>query len=302
MVQTKHYVFTLNNYIDDDLNRLRAIAQTAEYLVFGKEVGANGTPHLQGYICFAQVKTFLQARNLIGIRAHIERKRGTVDEAADYCKKDGDFEEFGALPIIAGNGGKFNKFVTWVKQFYDENGRPATEKEIALEYPSLFVMYGHKLHQLAKYATPDPVLQQATEWRRWQLDLKQELLPDCTDDRGVVFYVDEEGGAGKSWFQRVMVSEFPDRVQLLSSGKRDDIAFAVDEHKDIFMFNIARGQMEYLNYSVLEMLKDRMVFSSKYNSKMKILHKVPHVIVFCNEHPNMEKMTDDRYIIRDPHN
>lgn len=123
-------------------------------------------------------------------------------------------------------------------------------------------------------------------------------MQPCTDNRAIVFYVDEEGGHGKSWFQRVFISMYEDRVQLLSSGKRDDIAFAVDEHKDIFLFNIARGQMEYLNYSVLEMLKDRMVFSSKYNSQMKILTRVPHVIVFCNEEPDYNKMTNDRFVIR----
>ena len=55
--------------------------------------------------------------------------------------------------------------------------------------------------------------------------------------------------------------------------------------------------MEFLRYEILEMLKDRMVFSPKYASRMKFLHRVPHVVVFSNEYPAMDKMSDDRYDI-----
>lgn len=298
MVQTKHYVFTLNNYTQDDIQRLRSIQEACAYIIFGKEVGNSGTPHLQGYVCFKQVKTFLQAKNLIGTRAHIERKRGSPKEAADYCMKENDYEEFGVLPTTGGSDTKFKRFVEWVENSHAINLRVPSEREIAVSFPDMFVMYGSKLRALAKHHCPHPILETALEWRPWQTELRDELMQPCTDNRAIVFYVDEEGGHGKSWFQRVFISMYEDRVQLLSSGKRDDIAFAVDEHKDIFLFNIARGQMEYLNYSVLEMLKDRMVFSSKYNSQMKILTRVPHVIVFCNEEPDYNKMTNDRFVIR----
>jgi len=55
--------------------------------------------------------------------------------------------------------------------------------------------------------------------------------------------------------------------------------------------------MQFLIIGLLENLKDRMVLSPKYDSKMKILRKTPHVIVFCNEDPDMDKMSADRYII-----
>jgi hypothetical protein len=57
--------------------------------------------------------------------------------------------------------------------------------------------------------------------------------------------------------------------------------------------------MEYFSYRLAESLKDRLVFSTKYASAMKILHKVPHVAVFCNEMPDMEKLTADRVIIQE---
>ena len=55
--------------------------------------------------------------------------------------------------------------------------------------------------------------------------------------------------------------------------------------------------MEFLQYTILEQLKDRMVYSPKYNSMMKYMQFVPHVVVFCNEQPNMTAMSEDRYEI-----
>ena len=40
-----------------------------------------------------------------------------------------------------------------------------------------------------------------------------------------------------------------------------------------------------------------MVFSPKYMSKMKVLAKVPHVNLFCNEEPDVLALTNDRYKI-----
>lgn len=90
-----------------------------------------------------------------------------------------------------------------------------------------------------------------------------------------------------------------DDVQFLSVGKRDDLAHAIEIQTRIFLLDIPRGQMEYLQYSVLEMLKNCLVFSPKYQSSMKRLLKCPHVIVFCNEYPDMDAMTRDRYYIID---
>nr|AUF34970.1 putative replication-associated protein [uncultured virus] len=92
-----------------------------------------------------------------------------------------------------------------------------------------------------------------------------------------------------------MLTQFPDKVQILSGGKRDDIAHAIDPSKQIFLFNVPRGGMEYLQYTILEQIKDRMVFSPKYNSQTKILRNRAHVVVFSNEMPDIEKMTHDRY-------
>jgi len=38
-----------------------------------------------------------------------------------------------------------------------------------------------------------------------------------------------------------------------------------------------------------------MIFSPKYASTVKILQKLPHVLVFCNEDVDHSKMSADRF-------
>ena len=67
------------------------------YLVVGKEVGENQTPHLQGFIYYENPRSFKSMKKLL-LRAHIEPAKGTPLQASDYCKKDGNFYEYGKLP------------------------------------------------------------------------------------------------------------------------------------------------------------------------------------------------------------
>jgi hypothetical protein len=99
-VRTKHFVFTLNNYNADELEHLNNLVNTeqVQYLVLGYEQGAQDTPHIQGFVSFINRKRWSTAKRILGSRVHLEKARGTVQEAAEYCKKDGVFSEFGDVP------------------------------------------------------------------------------------------------------------------------------------------------------------------------------------------------------------
>lgn len=293
--QGKHWCFTINNFDDADERRLTELYERGgvRYIVFGSELGESGTPHLQGFVTFADRKRFTQVRNAIGERAHIERALGTPWQAAEYCKKDGEFVELGTAPPGRGARTDMDRFKLWVTDRFQETGRRPSERDVANSFPQLFVRYRRNLLDLVIHICGDPVMQLG-DMRGWQTDLRERLEQDA-EDRVIHFYVDEQGGTGKSWFTRWFLTQHPEKTQMLGIGKRDDLAHAIDISKSIFLFNVPRGGMEHLQYTVLEQLKDRMIFSPKYCSTTKLMETNVHVVVFCNEEPDYGKMSADRY-------
>lgn len=85
----KTWVFTLNNWTEEEWNTLREWDYT--YIVVGKETGEEGTPHLQGAVTFRVNKSMKGLKELLP-RAHWEKAKAP-DAAFAYCKKDGDFWE-----------------------------------------------------------------------------------------------------------------------------------------------------------------------------------------------------------------
>jgi len=105
-VRAVRWCFTLNNYTADEVDSLVrncSDRKVVAYLVYGKEVGEEGTPHLQGYIELSSKREFSTVKKLVGTRAHIEQARGSSQQASDYCKKDGAFKEYGAMMVGAGH-------------------------------------------------------------------------------------------------------------------------------------------------------------------------------------------------------
>ncbi len=305
-MSVKNWCFTHNNYTEPDLTILRQYGErigqrddSLVYLVYGREVGDGGTPHLQGYLCFPSPKSFNQVRALfqpLSAAPHVEKSRGTPTQASTYCKKDNDFEEFGCLPAGHGRRTDLDRFIEWVPGQYESRGRPPSESECALAFPALFLRYRRNMLDLSTMLCPPPVfVPDGSELRDWQVELETSLDSEA-DDRTIRFYVDTDGGKGKSWFIRYYISKQKD-AQLLGIGKRDDIAHMIDTSKRFFFFNIPRGSIEYLQYTVLEQLKDRMVVSPKYNSHVKVFPTNVHVVVMTNEEPDQSKMSADRYII-----
>lgn len=293
-MSSRNWCFTLNNYDADDERVLCELGSSGRvvYLVFGRELGATGTRHLQGYVRFPNAKVLASVKSLVSTRGHYEIARGTPLQASTYCKKDGDFEEFGQPPVGGGKRSDLDEFIIWVKSL---EHRPP-QAELVVRFPSLWLRSGARLWDIidANIAKPS-LIPETVDLRAWQEDLIS-ALEEPVSDRNVDFFVDPVGNTGKSFMTRYLLSTRDD-VQVLRVGKRDDLAHAIDPSKKVFLVDVPRSQMEYLQYSILEMLKDRTIFSPKYHSATKILSTVPYVAVFCNEEPDMTKLSEDRYVM-----
>lgn len=97
--KAKHWCLTVNNYGDADICQFKNIEESAAYYIYGKEVGDSGTRHLQCYIVFKTAKSYAACRKIwpTGYFTH-KYPKSTPQQAADYCRKDGDVVEFGELP------------------------------------------------------------------------------------------------------------------------------------------------------------------------------------------------------------
>lgn len=102
-MQARRWCFTVNNYTEDEEvyfhNLVTLYPEDVRYCVFGLEIGVQGTPHIQGYIEFFRPKRFGGVKDILTERAHIEISYGSQQQAIDYCKKDGNWFEYGAKAI-----------------------------------------------------------------------------------------------------------------------------------------------------------------------------------------------------------
>lgn len=136
MSKAKHWCFTLNNYEQTDIHKLNdfSLHEDCQYIIYGREVGENGTPHLQGYVCLRSRARLNQLRQYISDRAHFEIARGTPSQAADYCKKDGNYAEFGTIPKQKGTRSDLLAVQERIKQ-------GATRDQIRDEFFNIYAKY-----------------------------------------------------------------------------------------------------------------------------------------------------------------
>lgn len=140
MSRARAWCFTINNYTDDEVIACDEIECT--YIVYGDEIGTEGTPHLQGYVEFKDAKSLASVKKLLGGRCHLEKRRGTPLEASNYCKEDGRFFERGKLS----NQGKRTDLDEIADLVKNEGVQGVIETR-----PDAFIKYGRNIERLAEY-------------------------------------------------------------------------------------------------------------------------------------------------------
>ena len=83
---TRGWCYTINNFTEEDRDGLRSLE--CVYNIFGYERGAEGTPHLQGYVHFKSHKTQQGVKKMMP-RAHLEPRRDNRPSSGLLQKRRG---------------------------------------------------------------------------------------------------------------------------------------------------------------------------------------------------------------------
>lgn len=289
MSTAKNWCFTLNNYSDEDIDRINGLVENdarVSYLIYGKEVAESGTPHLQGFISCKKKSRLQLVKSLIGSNPHLETARN-VNASIQYCKKEGEWVEFGSRGAGQGSRSDIQDFQEAVK------GGMLNLKQIRETHPEVYAKYPRFCMEYVRDNYPDVVIPEHP-LRPWQQYL-YNLLEEPPDRRTIIFVVDEIGNSGKSWFADWYQQKTGDTCQVITPGKRNDMAYMLSLGLRVLFMDAPRAkQAEFIQYDFLEDLKNGRIFSGKYESLMKKYEPI-HVVVCMNEEPDRTKLSEDRY-------
>lgn len=144
----RNFCFTMNNYSNTEL----VDNINCRYIAYAKEVGASGTPHLQGFICFYNATTKKSViKQMPG--CHIESMNGTLRQSEDYCSKEGQLVERGDKPASNDDKGRANQ-LKW--QRTKELAMAGKLEEIDADH---YIQYNSTLERISKkfMKKPDPL-------------------------------------------------------------------------------------------------------------------------------------------------
>lgn len=95
---SRHYCFTSQS-IEPEFDE-----SICRYLIYGREHGEKTHKlHYQGYVEFKKPIRIAQAQRVLGLqKQHFEPRKGSRDQAREYCMKEEDYEEFGTWDLKPG--------------------------------------------------------------------------------------------------------------------------------------------------------------------------------------------------------
>lgn len=141
MSRNRAWCIVINNPTPTDEFGVKYLFKKAEYGICSREVGAKGTPHLQGYIRLSTPLS-LQAMKKLLPRANLQVAGGSDLENKTYCSKDGDILiEVGTMSE-QGKRNDIKEIATLIKN------KEITLEELMFEYPDMYVKYSRSFEKM----------------------------------------------------------------------------------------------------------------------------------------------------------
>jgi hypothetical protein len=234
--------------------------------------------------------------------AEIKPARGTNVEAADYCRKDGNFWEVGVEKAMGRKGARSD--LVAVKEAIakgDTYDAICDEHFNVASRCSKFIKERVQARDSGKQQDSLRELYGSAVMRPWQQRLLDTVTEEEADPRQILWLWEDSGNVGKSWMANYLGAIHG--ASLLTSGKKVDMAYIFAQAPSkIVVFDLSRTQeateerKHILDgiYSLAEDLKNGRVVSTKYESKT-VFFRPPHVVFFANFEPDRTKWSKDRY-------
>lgn len=299
-MSAKNWVFTLNNPTPAETSALLArvaepssrLTYDVQYILWQLEIGdLESTPHYQGYVQFTKKKRMTTVKSIIADRSHVEIAGGGSKDNYNYCTKvDGRIEGPFEYGMMVGGQGTRNDIVDFVRR---AKSGAITEGELIEDYGNILAKYPRFVSTVRRhYSRPEPI--PFCPRSGWQLDLTSDLL-GIPDPRKVYWYWEAVGNSGKSYFA-LNFNNGGRFGYVVTGGRHSDIYFAYKDETIVF-FDWARDNEESFPYRVVENFKNGYFLNTKYET---FPHRfaVPHVVVFANFPPDVSKLSNDRWIIK----
>ena len=291
MSQAKNWCFTLNNPTEVDVSLLSRLPLVADfkYCVYQEEQGEQGTRHFQGYVQFSKKKRLSQVKRAISERIHVEVARGTAEENRNYCTKEST-RVVGTEPVEIGTieyQGKRNDIAEFTEAMKSEI---LSDEQIVDRFPAILAKYPRYVEKLRGIERRRAIRISSLVARvGWQTSLESVLSAE-PHNRAVIWYCDEIGNAGKSYFARHYVGR---RKYIITGGKHQDIYYGYN-YEEVVFFDLARTREDSVPYEVIENFKNGYFLSTKYEVRA-VTFNIPHVVVFANFEPDRTKLSHDRW-------
>lgn len=282
--RARSWFLTINNPRDNSLPQ----HASEKYAVWQLEKGESGTPHLQ---------CLIQMRNPIGFNtikklyptAHIEVPR-SLKASIKYCQKEDTRQEGPWTRGDEPNQGSRTDLAELAEVIIEEGLESAIQ-----QFPEKYIQYHVGMEKLAKRFQPKPQEPSGFKDIPWQRQII-DIVKGSAHDRKIHWVHDSQGHRGKSRLLTHLICNY-NATEL--RGRIPDMAFQYNK-EPIVVFDIPRtrsGTMDHI-YEFSEQLKNGRIISTKYESCMK-LFATPHVFIFSNSMPEMDKWSRDRYDIID---
>lgn len=136
-------------------------------------------------------------------------------------------------------------------------------------------------------------------WHPFQKKIVALVDDKIIDPRAIFWFYEENGNVGKSYLAKYLALT---RDVIICDGKKADIfnqvKMCIDAGKipRVILLDVPRSCIGYINYGVIESLKNGLLYSGKYEGG-QCIYPIPHVIVLANKEPDYLEMSQDRWIV-----